>query len=162
MKLTFYTYRKADILEMMDIWNDILEDGVAFPGTELYDPERFEAMLGEQTAATCLAVDGRLAGYYILHPNNIGRCGHVANASYAMKKEFRGKGVGKYLVSRSLEEAGELGFRGMQFNAVVAGNTAALRIYRQAGFETVGMIPGGFRLKDGSYSDMYVLYRHLP
>ena len=32
MKLTFYTYRKADILEMMDIWNDILEDGVAFPG----------------------------------------------------------------------------------------------------------------------------------
>ena len=49
----------------------------------------------------------------------------------------------------------------MQFNAVVAGNTAALRIYRQAGFETVGMIPGGFRLKDGSYSDMYVLYRSL-
>ena len=98
MKLTFYTYRKADILEMMDIWNDILEDGVAFPGTELYDLDRFEAMLGEQTAATCLAVDGRLAGYYILHPNNIGRCGHVANASYAMKKEFRGKGLGKYLV----------------------------------------------------------------
>ena len=161
MELTFYTYRKADILEMMDIWNDILEDGVAFPGTELYDPERFEAMRGAQTAAPCLAVDGQLAVYYILHPNNIGRCGHVANASYAMKKEFRGRGLGKHLVSRSLEEAGELGFRGMQFNAVVAGNTAALRIYRQAGFETVGMIPGGFRLKDGSYSDMYVLYRSL-
>lgn len=110
MELTFYTYRKADILEMMDIWNDILEDGVAFPGTELYDLERFEAMLGEQTAATCLAVDGRLAGYYILHPNNIGHCGHVANASYAMKKEFRGRGLGKHLVSRSLEEAGNWDF----------------------------------------------------
>ena len=106
--------------------------GWHFRGRNCTIRSALRAMLGEQTAATCLAVDGRLAGYYILHPNNIGRCGHVANASYAMKKEFRGKGLGKHLVSRSLEEAGELGFRGMQFNAVVAGNTAALRIYRQA------------------------------
>lgn len=60
-----------------------------------------------------------------------------------------------------LEEAAALGFRGMQFNAVVAGNTAALRIYRGLGFQTVGTIPGGFLLPDGTYSDMYVMYRPL-
>ena len=49
----------------------------------------------------------------------------------------------------------------MQFNAVVAGNTAALKIYRGAGFQTVGVIPGGFLLKNGVYSDMYILYRPL-
>ena len=64
-------------------------------------------------------------------------------------------------MDHSLSLAAELGFRGMQFNAVVAGNTAALKIYRGAGFQTVGVIPGGFLLKNGVYSDMYILYRPL-
>lgn len=161
MELTFRAYTGEDLPELMEIWSDILEDGVAFPGTELYELPEFAAMLEEQSAVTCMFQDGSLAGYYILHPNNIGRCSHVANASYAMKKEFRGRGLGKHLVEHSLSLAAELGFRGMQFNAVVAGNTAALKIYRGAGFQTVGVIPGGFLLKNGVYSDMYILYRPL-
>ena len=85
----------------------------------------------------------------------------MANASYVLDRAFRGRGLGRPLVERSLEEAAALGFRGMQFNAVVAGNTAALRIYRGLGFQTVGTIPGGFLLPDGTYSDMYVMYRPL-
>lgn len=161
MEVTFRAYTGEDLPELMEIWNDILEDGEAFPGTELYVLPEFAAMLEEQSAVTCMLQDGVLAGYYILHPNNIGRCSHVANASYAMKKEFRGRGLGKYLVGQSLKQAARLGFRGMQFNAVVAGNLAALRIYRNAGFQTVGKIPGGFLLKNGTYSDMYILYRPL-
>ena len=161
MELTFRAYTGEDLPELMEIWNDILEDGAAFPGTELYELPEFAAMLEEQSAVTCMFQDGSLAGYYILHPNNIGRCSHVANASYAMKKEFRGRGLGKHLVEHSLSLAAELGFRGMQFNVVVAGNTAALKIYRGAGFQTVGVIPGGFLLKNGVYSDMYILYRPL-
>ena len=104
---------------------------------------------------------GRLAGYYILHPNNIGRCAHVANASYLMDKRFRGMGLGRPLVAHSIETAKALGFRGMQFNAVVAGNRPALTIYEGLGFYRVGTIPGGFRLKSGAYSDMYILYLPL-
>mgnify|MGYP004547793109 CR=1 FL=1 len=37
-----------------------------------------------------MIVDGQMVGYYILHPNNIGRCSHVANASYVLSKEMRG------------------------------------------------------------------------
>ena len=161
MEIQFRPWQQADLPQMTRMWNDILADGDAFPGTETYEEAPFGVFLGEQTAATCLLLEGALAGYYILHPNNIGRCGHVANASYVLDRAFRGRGLGRPLVERSLVEAAALGFRGMQFNAVVAGNTAALRIYRGLGFQTVGTIPGGFLLPDGTYSDMYVMYRPL-
>lgn len=105
--------------------------------------------------------DDVLAGYYILHPNNIGRCSHVANASFILSKAMRGQHLGRPLVENCLQQAKACGFRGMQFNAVVASNLPALHIYQEVGFEKVGTIPGGFLLKDGSYSDMYILYRSL-
>jgi len=64
----------------------------------------------------------QLVGLYILHPNNVGRCGHISNASYAVKKGLRGYGIGKKLVLHSLDKAKELWFKIMQFNAVVKSN----------------------------------------
>ena len=103
-----------------------------------------------------MAVDetGRVLGLYILHPNNVGRCGHIANASYAVGSAARGLHIGEQLVLHSLKTAKELGFRVMQFNAVVATNIHARHLYERVGFQQLGTIPGGFRLKDGSYADI--------
>ncbi|HHV09140.1 MAG TPA: GNAT family N-acetyltransferase [Clostridiales bacterium] len=158
MNITFRSYRQEEIGLLRDIWNDIVTDGVAFPGENPYDEREFEKMLEEQSAVTCILVDGKIAGCFILHPNNIGRCSHVANASYAIAKEYRGRKLAEPLVRKSIEQAKELGFKGMQFNAVVVGNLAAIHTYRKIGFEIVGTIPGGFRLKDGTYSDMHIMY----
>lgn len=161
MDIVFMKYRKEDLQIMKEAWNDILDEGVAFPGLDLYDLDTFQAMLHQQDAVTGLYVNDVLQGYYILHPNNIGRCSHVANASYVMLKESRGKHLGKSLVEHSLIEAKQLGFRGMQFNAVVASNTKALHIYETLGFQKIGKIEGGFLLKNGVYSDMYIFYKSL-
>lgn len=161
MDISFRAFCEEDVPALVEIWNDILIDGVAFPGTELYSEEDFAEYLRQQTAATCMLADGELMGYYILHPNNIGRCSHVANASYCMSKNARGKHLGKMLVAKSIQQARELGFRGMQFNAVVVSNKPALHIYQSLGFQIVGTIPGGFLLKDGTYSDMLVMYLSL-
>lgn len=161
MQITFHTFHKADLPLMQTAWNEVLEDGVAFPGLDLFDLETFEQMLIEQSAVTCLYKDDQLQGYYILHPNNIGRCSHVANASYVMLKSSRGQHLGKALVEHSLKEAKQLGFKGMQFNAVVVSNIKALHIYESLGFDKIGIIPQGFLLKDGTYSDMYVMYKEL-
>lgn len=158
MNITFRTYNKEDIAILKDIWNEILVDGVAFPGEILYEESAFEKMLEEQFTVTCILVDSEVAGYFILHPNNIGRCSHISNASYAISKEYRGKKLAELLVKKSLEQAKELGFRGMQFNAVVVGNTAAIHTYQKAGFQIIGTIPQGFRLKSGVYSDMHIMY----
>lgn len=161
MDITFQPFCEKDLVAMKDIWNDILIDGIAFPGTELYGEEDFADFLRQQSAVTCMLAGDNLMGYYILHPNNIGRCSHVANASYCMSKQARGKHLGKMLVERSIQQAKELGFRGMQFNAVVVSNKPAIHIYQSVGFQVIGTIPGGFLLKDGTYSDMLVMYLPL-
>ena len=100
-------------------------------------------------------------GLYILHPNNVGRCGHICNASYAVRKDRRGQNIGEALVRHCLKTAKELGFRILQFNAVVSSNTAALALYKKLGFIPLGTIPGGFLLKDGSYEDIISHYHLL-
>lgn len=144
------------------IWNRVVDDGVAFPQLETLSEKEAAEFFNAQDF-TGIAVDsdsGEIAGLYILHPNNIGRCGHIANASYAVKFECRGNHVGEAIVKHSLEKAAELGFRLMQFNAVVAANHPALHLYEKLGFVRLGTIPGGFHMKDGHYEDI-VLFYHL-
>lgn len=92
------------ILEKMRMmWNDIIEDGVAFPGTDVLSKEIFNQIISQQDAVNYMYVDKILVGYYILYPNNIGRCSHVANASYVLDKTMREK----YLVEHSIKTAKE-------------------------------------------------------
>lgn len=39
--------------------------------------------------------DGKIYGLYILHPNNVGRCSHICNASYAVSSDARGRHIGE-------------------------------------------------------------------
>ncbi len=151
-------YREEDVAAMMEIWNAVVEAGRAFPQTDPLTAEEASAFFAEQSHTAVATVAGRVAGLYILHPNNVGRCGHVANASYAVSSEVRGHGVGRLLVEDSLRQAARLGFRGLQFNAVVASNERAIALYEDLGFQRIGRIPGGFRNKEGVYEDIFIYY----
>lgn len=89
-----------------------------------------------------------------MHPNNVGRCGHICNASYAVRKDVRGEHIGEKLVKDCLVKAKEIGFGILQFNAVVASNTHALHLYERLGFIKLGVIPKGFRMPDGHYHEL--------
>lgn len=115
---------------------------------------------------TCCGVaqdteSGRILGLYILHPNNVGRCGHICNASYGVSADSRGLHIGEKLVKDCMERAKEQGFRLLQFNAVVASNVHARHLYERLGFEQLGTIRGGFRMPDGSYEDICPYWREL-
>lgn len=143
------------------VWNQVVEDGVAFPQLEVLDLAAAEQFFHEQDLTAVAVLDGKVAGLYILHPNNIGRCGHICNASYAVERNLRGCGVGKALVQDCLRQGKKLGYRILQFNAVVATNTAARILYEQLGFVQLGTIPGGFRMPDGHYEDICPYYHEL-
>ena len=49
----------------------------------------------------------------------------------------------------------------LQFNAVVKSNASALHLYEKLGFTQLGVIPGGFLMKDGSYEDIIPHYHVL-
>ena len=154
-------YQTSDIVAMVDIWNEVVRDGIAFPQEDELTEATGAEFFASQTHCGVAVEDGTLLGLYILHPNNVGRCGHIANASYAVAQAARGKGVGRALVEDSLAQGKAHGFRVMQFNAVVATNAGARHLYEKLGFTQLGTIPGGFHMPDGTYADICPYYHEL-
>ena len=153
---------ERDLGAAVRIWNQVVEEGAAFPQEECLTEEAGRAFFaGQSFTGVACGPDGMVRGLYILHPNNVGRCGHICNASYAVAAECRGQHIGEALVRHSMEKGRELGFCILQFNAVVASNAAALALYRKLGFVQLGVIPGGFRNKKGHYEDIIPHYHLL-
>ena len=162
MDATVRLYNQNDIKYMAEIWNEVILSGTAFPQEETLDIKSAVEFFGAQTA--CGAAEtgsGIVAGLYILHPNNVGRCGHICDASYAVLSEYRGRGIGEALVRHCIGTAAAYGFKILQFNAVVASNTPALMLYKKLGFVPLGTIPNGFRMPNGSYADIIPHYLTL-
>jgi len=154
-------YESKDLPTMTAIWNEVVEEGIAFPQEEALTEETGKAFFEEQTYCGVAEVNGKVVGLYILHPNNIGRCGHICNASYAVSSVCRGLHIGEKLVLDCLEQAVKHGFRILQFNAVVESNIHARHLYERLGFVQLGTIPGGFRMKDGHYENICPYYHVL-
>ena len=152
-------FRACDLPDMITIWNEVVMEGNAFPQEELLDEDTGRAFFSSQSRSAVAVSEGRVVGLYILHPNNVGRCSHIANASYAVSSRFRGEHIGRMLVIDSLERAGELGFRILQFNAVVRTNAKARKLYDDLGFHQLGIIEKGFRKDDGEYEDICPYWR---
>lgn len=163
MNIIIRKYEEKDLNAMIEIWNEIVEEGIAFPQEELLNLESGAGFFASQTY-TGVAEDtgtGKIYGLYILHPNNIGRCGHICNASYAVRSDSRGLHIGEKLVLDCMEQGRVHGFTVLQFNAVVATNVHARHLYERLGFTQLGTIPEGFRMKDGSYEDICPYYHSL-
>ena len=163
MQITIRANEEKDLSEMIRIWNEVVEDGVAFPQEELLTAETGKDFFAQQTYSA-VAQDtetGTIYGLYILHPNNVGRCGHICNASYAVSRDSRGLHIGEKLVKDCLSQAKVHGYGVLQFNAVVASNVHARHLYERLGFTQLGVIPKGFRMKDGHYEDICPYYHEV-
>lgn len=156
-------YCDSDIEKMMEIWNEVVDGGIAFPqeegltaktGKEFFDGQSYCGVAEDSETK-------QVVGLYILHPNNIGRCGHISNASYAVASQMRGRHVGEALVKDCIKTAAEIGFGVLQFNAVVATNAVARHLYEKLGFIQLGTIKHGFRMNDGTYEDICPYYIEL-
>lgn len=180
-QITIREFTKEDIPQMIAIWNEIVEEGIAFPQLELLDEESGYEFFASQSFTDIAVrkitssvesippadipsdtlISQEILGLYILHPNNIGRCGHICNASYAVKGNLRGMHIGELLVTHCMKKGAELGFRILQFNAVVRTNAGARHLYEKLGFTPLGIIPGGFLMKDEHYEDIVPYYHEL-
>lgn len=93
MKAIVREYQKEDVPAMRAIWNEVVAEGAAFPQTEELTPRQAEKFFVSQSSCG-VAEDpemGRVVGLYILHPNNVSRCGHIAKASYAVAENLRAR-----------------------------------------------------------------------
>lgn len=162
MDIKVRKFASNDIKSMIEIWNEVVEEGIAFPQLDILNEKTGMGFFSSQSYCG-VAVDdnNEILGLYILHPNNVGRCGHISNASYAVKSTARNMSIGEKLVKDCIKIGRELGFRILQFNAVVKSNYQARHLYEKLGFKSLGEIPGGFLMKDGSYEDIVPYFHEL-
>jgi ribosomal protein S18 acetylase RimI-like enzyme len=145
----------------------ILQATFASGDTYAFEPASREADIRKAwiavPAATFVAHDahGRIVGTYYIKPNQPGLGAHVCNCGYVVAPAAQGRGVASLMCEHSQATAVAMGFRAMQFNAVVATNERAVRLWQRLGFTVVGRLPGAFRHQRLGYVDALVMYKQL-
>lgn len=105
--------------------------------------------------------EAEVLGTYYLRANAEGPGAHICNCGYVTAPAARGRGVASAMLAHSLGVARRSGYRAMQFNAVVATNDGAIRLWQRAGFSTIGRVPGAFRHATQGYVDTLIMYKSL-
>lgn len=146
-----------------EVW-PIFEQIVRAADTYAYDPDMtadqaHDTWIERPPARTVVAVDaGRIVGTAKMGPNRPGPGAHVSTASFMVATDARGQGVGGALCRHVLDWARAEGYAGMQFNAVVDTNLAAVAIYRKLGFTIIGTVPGAFAHPTLGRVGLHVMY----
>lgn len=111
---------------------------------------------------TVVAVeDGRVVGTAKMGPNRPGPGSHIGTASFMVDPAARGLGVGRALAEEMVAWHRAAGFHGIQFNAVVETNIAAVRLWQSLGFGIVGTVPDAFRHPTQGLVGLHVMYLPL-
>ncbi len=111
---------------------------------------------------TVVAVDGdAVVGSAKMGPNRPGRGSHIATASFLVDPAVQGRGTGRALGEHVVGWARDAGYRGIQFNAVVETNTAAVALWRSLGFEVLCTVPGAFDHPEQGYVGLHVMFLDL-
>lgn len=162
-----WAVRDATAADWPAIW-PILEAVIAAETTFVYAPDMpseaaRDLWMGAAPARTAVALDapGRIVGTARMGPNYPGPGAHVASASFMVAPPFRGRGVGRRLGLEVLAWAVTEGYQAMQFNAVVASNTAAVRLWTSLGFRVIGVSPKAFRHPMLGLVDLHIMHHDL-
>ena len=153
----------ADWAGIWPIWRDTVAAGDAY----VWPPSTSEAearavwMLPPPAEVWVAEDDGRIVATALLQPNKPGLGDHVANAGFMVDRSMAGRGVGRRLAEAILDRARAAGYVAMQFNAVVATNERAVRLWRSMGFEEVGRVPQAFRHARHGPVDLLLMHRRL-
>ena len=91
MEITVREFRSEDTKDAIAIWNEVEIREKHFHSLRVWEWKMEKHFLRNSLIQVLRSMKMmRSSGLYILHPNNVGRCGHICNASYAVKSTVRG------------------------------------------------------------------------
>ena len=157
-------YTDADWPRVWPIIEEVVRAGDTFPfPTDLSEDDARSIWLenGPGGRASVAAEGDRILGTAKMGRNRPGPGAHVSTASYMVAADARGLGVGRALVVDSIDWARESGYAAMQFNAVVATNTSAVRLYESLRFTVIGTVPRAFELPTGERVGLRIMHLDL-
>ena len=153
---------EADIVQIAPFFRAIVSAGETYAYPEDLDDRAIaELWLERSPGRTIVALnsEGTILGSAKFGPNRPGRGAHIATASFMVDPAARGQGVGRALGEVVLKMAREQGFHGMQFNAVVETNTAAVQLWQSLGFTIMTTIPEAFNHPQLGLVGLHVMYQ---
>lgn len=159
--------RDATAEDWEAIW-PFFREIVAAGDTYAYDPDMDEAegrslwMIGPP-GRTVVATDpdGIVLGTANMYANRQGPGSHVASASFMVDPRDAGRGTGRALGEHVIAWAHKMGFRAIQFNAVVETNAPAVALWRSLGFEVLTTVPEAFDHPRHGYVGLLIMHRFL-
>ncbi len=145
------------------IFRDTVAAGETYAFAEDLTSEAASALWMESPPGLTVVLeeDGAILGTAKMGPNRPGRGDHVGTASFLVDPDARGRGVGRRLGEWVVDWHRDAGFHGIQFNAVVETNTAAVTLWHSLGFVTVGTVPGAFRSRAHGHVGLHVMWLDL-
>ena len=158
---------EADWPRIWPFWRETVLAGETYAYPEDLTSEQAAALWLEQPPAATVVYEDRspsgdlVLGSAKMGPNRPARGSHVGTASFMVAPEARGRGVGRAMGEHVVQWHRDQGYRGIQFNAVVETNTAAVRLWQALGFEIVGTVPGAFLSRQHGYVGLHVMYLDL-
>jgi L-amino acid N-acyltransferase YncA len=149
--------------EIWPIFSEVVQTGETYAFDPAMTSDEAQALwLEKPPGQTVVAlVDGAVVGTAKMGPNRPARGSHVGTASFMVGSAGRGHGVGRVLATYVIDWHRDQGYRGIQFNAVVETNTAAVALWQSLGFEIVGTVPGGFDHPTEGHVGLHVMYLDL-
>jgi L-amino acid N-acyltransferase YncA len=160
--ITIKKYQEEDKEQIWKIIKFVISTGDSY--TYSPDSTREEILAdwcGSEKHTYVAVSENKIVATFYIKPNQAGLGSHIANGSYMVAPEARGKGVGRKIGEFSIAEAKRLGYRAMQFNFVVKSNVKAVRLWQSLGFEIIGEIPEAFKHVENGLTNAYIMYRKL-
>jgi RimJ/RimL family protein N-acetyltransferase len=135
-----------------DEWTLTIQEEIAFIEMNLIDSERLLAGGFEEETLIVLG------SVFPVGRND--KLAHRCECSISVLPEYQGKGVGTAFMQELINQARRAGYEQMELE-VVSENRRAVQLYERLGFTHIGMVPRGFKNRDGSYHDLEVMARLL-
>jgi L-amino acid N-acyltransferase YncA len=153
----------ADWEQIWPFFEAIVAGGETYAYPEGLGSDRARELWMERPPALTVVLedDGRVLGTAKMGPNRPGRGDHVGTASFMVDPAASGRGVGRALASYVVDWHRTQGYAGIQFNAVVETNLAAVHLWQSVGFEVLGTVPGAFRSASHGRVGLHLMYLDL-
>jgi len=152
--------KEEDLLRIHDIYNQAVMQGFCTAHLELLSLEESRRWFRTHEPATFpvfVAVSGDgVEGWVSLGPYRQDRqaLAHVAEVSYYVDKNSRGKGLGNSLLDHALQVAPQFGFS-VLIAILLAKNPASIALLNKQGFSCWGTMPGIARMGDQTSDHLY-------
>ena len=154
----------GDLAQIARFFRSIVAAGETYAYPEDLDDQGIADLWLERPPGRCVVAvsdQGIVLGSAKMGPNRPGRGSHIATASFMVDPAAQGQGIGRALGEEAVRWARDQGFHGMQFNAVVETNAAAVQLWQSLGFAIMTTIPEAFEHRRHGRVGLHVMYRRL-